>query len=65
MPKLRCRSCCGKLGLGIVSARVYCPDKWWWRIYRFCSVKCRDTFLARKAEELQRKRFVAALYRPP
>jgi hypothetical protein len=49
-----CKNCSGPMGLGIISAKVYIPDKWWWSAYRFCSKRCRDQFFRNNAEEFRR-----------
>jgi len=52
--KLRCNNCSGRMGLGIISAKVYMRDKWWWHACRFCSKRCRDEFFRNQAEEMKR-----------
>ena len=52
--KLRCKNCSGKMGLGIISAKVYMPDELWWHACRFCSKRCRDEFFRKRAEEMKR-----------
>ena len=40
--------------MGIISAKVYTPDRLWWQAFRFCSKRCRDEFFRKKAEELKK-----------
>lgn len=63
--KLRCRVCNGKLGLGVVSLRVYVPEVWRFTVYRFCGREHRDRFLRQKAQDLEKKKAVSLLFRPP
>ena len=53
--KLRCNNCSGRMGLGIISAKVYMRDKWWWHACRFCSKRCRDEFFRNQAEEMNER----------
>ncbi len=64
--KLRCRCCHGIMGLGMISAREWIPDMWWWETKRFCSVLCRDMYFAEKEDRDREKKATGMLYsRPP
>ena len=63
--KLRCRTCGSRLGLGIVSQKVYVPERWWFITVRFCGRACRDAFLQKKVDDLERRKAIAAIYHPP
>jgi hypothetical protein len=54
--KITCKNCSGPMGLGIISAKVYMPDKLWWHACRFCSKRCRDEFFRKRAAEMTRQR---------
>lgn len=53
------------MGLGVVSVKVWIPEKWWWEIKRFCGNACRVKFLEELAEAKTRGKAVANLYRQP
>ncbi len=57
--------CGGRLGLGVVSAKVWVWQKYWLQVYRFCSIRCRDRFLKARADERVRRTAVAGLFHPP
>jgi hypothetical protein len=63
--RLQCWCCHGRLGLGIVSKVVWESGVWGYRRFRFCGVKCRETFMQARQASLDRERAVASLFRHP
>lgn len=62
--KLRCRTC--GCPLGLVHHTYLQWDGRWWRKLRFDKQSCLDSFLKKKAEDMERKKAVGMLYsRPP
>jgi hypothetical protein len=61
--KLRCATCGGKCGPGVKTATVW-KDGWFRRV-NFCTDAHHQAFLRNRAEEMERKRAVGLLFRPP
>ena len=63
--RLTCRCCRGQLGLGVVTAKVWVPEKWWFEVRRFCSGACRVRHLEELEDTLRKRRAVQTLNRQP
>jgi len=61
--KLRCHTCGGKLGM-VHHTSVHWSGSWW-RKLRFCRSTCLDSYLKKRAEDLERKKSVSLLFHPP
>ena len=61
--KLTCAHCKKPMGLGILSKTFM--EGWRPRVYRFCSMSCRNEFSQKRDEDRDRLKAVASLYRHP